>query len=422
MHERVTTRTLADASVRGSHRPVPKLDAMVHPSPPSRSWPSRVELAWIVGFWATLGVLSVLREALEPWQDDPLRAGQIVESVAEFVLWAAVTPVVFWVVGRYPAERGAWAGRLAGQIAVSIAAAVLIEWVTRGALRPLLGGALPPDRVWTLTRAVGRLWFLDELVIALAVLAAGYARSALLQVQERRAEAERLLADHAVLEAQLAEARLSALRMQLNPHFLFNTLNAVSALVERDPSGVRTMIARLSSLLRRVLDADSGIQEAPLREEVAFLRDYLDVQRVRFQDRLRVEESWAPGTLDALVPPLVLQPLVENAIGHGIARIEDGVGTIRLSARRKGDRLVLAVEDDGPGLGDESKNGSGGVGLANTQARLAALYGDDAAFTLAPLAQGGVRAQVALPFRLGAEAGRVEVGRVKAKEMVTADD
>ena len=244
------------------------------------------------------------------------------------------------------------------------------------------------------------------MVLFLAVLAAGYARSALFQVHERRAEAERLLADRARLEGQLAEARLAALRMQLHPHFLFNTLHAVSALVERDPAGVRTLIARLSSLLRRVLDADDA-PTVPLADEAAFLRDYLDVQRVRFQGRLEVEEDWAPGTLGALVPPLVLQPLVENAVGHGVGRIEDGVGTVRLSARREAgpdgaDRLVLSVEDNGPGLeasGDGAPPaGPGGVGLANVRARLVALYGGGAALTLSPRPGGGVRANVSLPF------------------------
>ncbi len=385
---------------------------MASPVPSARpSWPSRVELVWIVGFWTTLGVLSVLREALQPWEEDPIRMAQVAETMAEFVLWALATPVVFWLVGRYPAERGAWAGRLATQAALAVAAAIAIEWVTRGALRPLLSGPPPPDRVWTLAGSVGRLWFLDEFVIALAVLAVGYARSALLQVQERRAEAERLLADRARLESQLSEARLSALRMQLNPHFLFNTLNAVSALVERDPAGVRTMIARLSSLLRRVLDADAGVQEVPLRDEAAFLSDYLDVQRVRFQDRLQVEEAWAPGTLDALVPPLVLQPLVENAVGHGVARIEDGVGTVRLSAQRDGGRLVLAVQDNGPGLGPPTGDGlartagASGVGLSNTRARLDGLYGAAAGLSLSAAPGGGVRAELWLPFRTGSEGG-----------------
>ena len=354
-----------------------------------------------VGFWLVLGLLSVVRQAVRPWREGPIAAGEALETLAEYGLWALLTPAVFWLVRRFPAEWGAWAGRLAGQVAVGVAAALAVEAVSRGLLRPLLVGPPPAGREWTLGGMAGGLWFLDELVVYLAVLAVGYARAALFQVQERRAEAERLLADRARLEAQLAEARLAALRTQLHPHFLFNTLHAVSALVERDPAGVRTLVARLSSLLRRVLEADDGAQEVPLRDEAAFLRDYLDVQRVRFQGRLEVEEDYGPGTLDALVPPLVLQPLVENAVGHGVGRLEEGVGVIRASARREGDRLVLAVEDNGPGLGAEPDRlgASTGVGLANTRARLDALYGDAAALALAARPGGGVRAEVVLPFR-----------------------
>lgn len=358
----------------------------------------------MVVFWLALGALSAARQAARGW-DDAMTWREIAEMVSEMGLWALLTPFVFWLVRRWPAERGAWLVRLAVQVGVGIGVALAVEYVTRGVLRPLLTGPPPPDRVWTLAATFTRLRLLDEVVVFLAVLAAGYARSALFQVHERRAEAEHLMAERAHLEAQLAQARLSALRMQLNPHFLFNTLHAVSALVERDPAGVRTLIARLSSLLRRVLDAGDGVHQVPLADEAAFLRDYLDVQQIRFQGRLRVDEDWAPDTLDALVPPLALQPLVENAVGHGISQIEEGIGAIWLSSRRdsgpQGDRLVIAVEDNGPGLGDgaDPADGTGGVGLANVRARLAALYGDAAGLVLSSRPMGGVRAEVSLPFR-----------------------
>ena len=364
-----------------------------------RPWSRRADAVGVVCFWLSLGALIAAREAARGW--DAADWPEVAETFAEVGLWALVTPAVFWLVRRWPAERGAWAGRVAVQLAAGVAVAFAVEWATRGGLRPLLTGPLPADREWTLAGTFGRLRLLDEVIVYLAVLAAGYARSALFQVHERRAEAERLLADRARLEAQLAQARLSALRMQLQPHFLFNTLHAVSALVERDPAGVRTLIARLSSLLRRVLDADDA-PTVPLADEAAFLRDYLDVQRIRFQGRLEVREDWAPGTMDAQVPPLVLQPLVENAVGHGVSRIEDGVGVLTLSSRRQGDRLTLTVEDNGPGLVPDARGDGaerpGGVGLANVRARLAALYGDRAGLTLAERSGGGVRAQVSLPF------------------------
>ncbi|MEM1055835.1 MAG: histidine kinase [Bacteroidota bacterium] len=372
---------------------------------PTRPWSRRMEGAATVVFWFVLGVLMAVREISRTGPGEAIEWNEIGEMFAELGLWAALTPLVFWLALRFPAERSAWLGRLVLQIAVGIGIAYVFEYVTRGLFRPLFGTDLPPGRGWTPLGAFTRLRMLDELVVYLAILAAGYARTALFQVQERRAEAERLLAERthlvaerAQLEAQLAEARLSALRMQLNPHFLFNTLNAVSALVEHDPAGVRTMIARLSSLLRRVLDGNSAAPEVPLREEADFLRDYLDVQRVRLQDRLSVEESWAPGTLDALVPPLLLQPLVENAIGHGIAQVPDGqTGTIRLTATRERAHLVLRVEDNGPGL-REPGEGRQGVGIANTRERLNALYGKTGTLALRR-GSGWTQAEVRLPFR-----------------------
>jgi LytS/YehU family sensor histidine kinase len=235
--------------------------------------------------------------------------------------------------------------------------------------------------------ALLRMRFLDELVIYLAVLAAGFARDYFLRYRAHAAESARL-------EAQLAEARLAALRMQLNPHFLFNTLHAVSALVERDPAGVRRLVARLSALLRHVLDSGAR-QEVTLAEELAFARDYLDIQRVRFQDRLRVEEEVPEDLLDALVPNLILQPLVENAIVHGVGRHESA-GRIRIGARRDAECLELTVEDDGPGLSGDGRGG--GVGIGNTRARLAAMYGDEAALELRPAPAGGLVARVRLPY------------------------
>lgn len=375
---------------------------MDRPDRSSRPWSRRTEVLAAVGFWLTLGLLTVVREAVRPWREDPIAAGEVAETLSEYGLWALLTPLVFALVRWRPGGREGWTARLAVQVAVGVVVALAVEYVSRGLLRPLLMGPPPGGGSWTLSATVTQLWFLDELVIYLAVLAVGYARAALGQARQRQAEADRLLADRAQLEAQLTEARLSALRMQLNPHFLFNTLNAVSALVERDPAGVRTMIARLSSLLRRVLD-DDGAAEVALRDELAFLRDYLDVQRVRFQGRLRVEEDVPPALLEALVPPLLLQPLVENAVDHGVRRLEDGVGVIRLTAREKDSQLVLTVEDNGPGLGAKVANApeaKGGVGISNTRARLAALYGPEGTLVICEPRGGGVVAEVALPLRL----------------------
>ncbi|MEM1054219.1 MAG: histidine kinase [Bacteroidota bacterium] len=368
------------------------------PAPPP--WARTTEAALIVGFWAVLGTLALVRRSLDPRGPVPTGSGPLIVTLAEYGVWAALTPAVFVLARRFPFETGERLRRGLLYVIVALAAAVLVEWVRQTLFlsffpddfqrRRPFGGRFGPRRMPEnpTLGIVTRLRFLDEFVIAVAVLAAGFARDALIRLRAREADA-------AHLEAQLADARLAALRMQLNPHFLFNTMHAVSALVERDPAGVRTMIARLSALLRRVLDGGDR-HEVPLREELALVRDYLAIQSVRLGDRLEVVEQIEDEALDALVPALLLQPLVENAVGHGISAMEGG-GTLTVSARREGGDLVLDVHDTGPGPA-ENRLEAGGVGLRNTRERLDALYGDAASLTLTSAPQGGALASVALPF------------------------
>ena len=368
----------------------------------TRPWSRRTESLAILGFWVLLGALTLLRRALDPRGPSGLSPIETTLTFAEYVLWAALTPAVFALVRRYPLERDAWGRTILLHLAIAFAVAAAVElfriFVTQALLPDLSGREMArrfARRRLDPTRALTHLQFLDELVIYVAVLAAGFARDYFLRFRERQAEAARLLAETTRLETQLADARLSALRMQLNPHFLFNTLHAVSALVERDPGGVRRIVARLSTLLRRTLD-DTTPPEIPLRDELDFLRDYLDIQRVRFQDAVEIMEEIAPAVEDALVPNLILQPLVENAVEHGLARVEDGAGRLAIRARRAGDLLVLDVEDNGPGLTETQRDG--GVGLKNTRARLEALYGDAATLALEPAPAGGTVATITLPF------------------------
>jgi len=198
------------------------------------------------------------------------------------------------------------------------------------------------------------------------------------------------------LEKRLAQARLQALQMQLNPHFLFNTLHAISALVHKDVEAADRMIARLSDLLRYALESTDA-QEVPLRQELDFLNRYLEIEKTRFGDRLTVRLDIAPETLDALVPNLVLQPLVENAIRHGIEP-RAKPGRIDLRARRENGRLKLEVCDNGVGL-PSGRIPEEGVGLSNTRARLQQLYGERHLFALGNTAGGGLTVSVELPFR-----------------------
>jgi LytS/YehU family sensor histidine kinase len=213
---------------------------------------------------------------------------------------------------------------------------------------------------------------------------------------ELRAQAAQLQAQGAELEAQLAEARLTVLRARLNPHFLFNTLNAVSALVAKNPRGVRDMIALLSELLRHAL-AESKEQEIPLRDELRLLKLYLEILEIRYQGQLRTVVTADPDVLDALVPNLILQPLVENAMKHGVDRA-GGHGTIEVTASRLGEELVLSVRDTGPGEAPAPSSHVIGVGLRLTRDRLAELYGDEQRVELKPVEGGGMSARIALPY------------------------
>jgi two-component system LytT family sensor kinase len=199
------------------------------------------------------------------------------------------------------------------------------------------------------------------------------------------------------LEHQLAEARLDALRMQLNPHFLFNALNSVSSVMYTDPEGADTMIRKLGELLRLSVN-ETRTQEITLREELAFAQRYVDIERVRFEERLEVRVDVDVDTLDALVPTLVLQPVVENAIRHAIS--QRAGGRVTIAARRDQGWLRLSVSDDGPGVPDGRVEE--GVGLANTRARLEQLYGvRDALRLVTALPEGGLRVEMTMPFRLG---------------------
>lgn len=211
---------------------------------------------------------------------------------------------------------------------------------------------------------------------------------------QRYRERERRAAD---LEVQLARARLEALRRQLNPHFLFNTLNTIAALIHDQPEVADRTVTRLSDLLRASL-APGDTQETALRQELAFVESYLEIEQTRFGDRLRVGIEVPAELRDALVPALLLQPLVENSLRHGVEKREEG-GRITLHASRAGDRLVLAVTDNGPGLpAGATSFAREGIGLANTRARLRHLYGANQELALDRAPGGGLIVRVSLPF------------------------
>ena len=201
------------------------------------------------------------------------------------------------------------------------------------------------------------------------------------------------------LETRLAQAQLEVLKMQLQPHFLFNTLHTISALVRKDAEASDKMICRLSDLLRMTLD-NSGLQEVPLKEELEFLKIYLEIEQTRFGERLKIEMDIAPETLDAYVPNLILQPVVENAIKHGISPDIEG-GTVKITSKQEDDKLIITVQDDGVGL---KENADAvivkGFGLSNTIERLKQLYGEEASLTIKNAEGGGVIGTFEIPLRI----------------------
>lgn len=363
-----------------------------------------VELRWILAFWTFLALLTAANRLLgprPPGVEPPLPSAAVGLAFVESYLWAALTPLVFWLACRFSPERGHRLRRGLLLAGVGLLLAILMDVIDDFLRIEVFRIPRPGNLQFQPLQSIGRFWFLNDLITYIAVLAAGFARDYFLRYRRRQEEAVRLQAQAAQLQAQLSEARLAALRTQLNPHFLFNTLHAVSALVERDPNGVRRMIARLSELLRHTLEG-ADEPEVTLRQELAFVERYLEIMRIRFQDRVEVDTRADPDVLDALVPNLILQPLVENAIKHGMDEL-DGVGRIRIRARRQGDRLLLSVQDSGPALPGSDTPSENGVGLRNTRARLEQLYDSAQSLTLRAAEEGGLVAEVTLPYHTRAD-------------------
>jgi two-component system, LytTR family, sensor kinase len=383
------------------------------PAPPWRL--SRTELVLIFLFWTSIAALSVLNSVLDP-RGYRLRiispVGSFVLPFLEAWLWALLTPVVFWLSSRFSLERSKLVTRLPVLLLAGLAIAVSVDLVLDFIRFEFFPGPRRRPATFMPFRTLGRLGFLSELLVYFAVLAAGFAREYFRRSQQREVETGQLEARAALLEAQLSRARLETLRMQINPHFLFNTLHAISALVERDAAGVRRMIARLSEMLRHTMES-RGSEEVPLRDEMALLDRYLEIMEVRFQGRLRIEREVEPAVLDCLVPNLILQPIVENAFEHGVSRIR-GPGRVRIEARREGEMLLMAVHDNGPGFDDGAER-AGGVGIRNTRERLRELYGEADGLRLSTEAGGGGLAEMRLPFRTAGDpiaegGGEIEEG------------
>jgi hypothetical protein len=334
----------------------------------------------------------------------------LLSNLPDWYIWAAFSLLIGWLFRRFPLEKG----RLAASLMIHIPASLIIAWVSLAlAVSALFIFVIAPDddhfQWWPVMRRNVAMSYHWWVLVYWAILGAyqGFDYHRRFREREKRA---------VQLEAQLVQAQLQALKMQLHPHFLFNTLNSISALLHHDPELADRMIARLGDFLRLTLD-NSGAQEVTLQKELEFLKCYLEIERVRFQDRLTVSYDVAPETLDAMVPNLAWQPIVENAIRHAIAP-RAGRGHIEMRAQRRGEALQLQVKDDGPGLpSQQNSNGlfSKGVGLANTRERLRQLYGNDHRFELANGSDRGLIVTLEIPYKLSASHVDASVGEVQWK-------
>jgi two-component sensor histidine kinase len=386
---------------------------------------SRAELLGVFAFWTMLAVLTAanrLADQRELGVSIVSRSIPIALAFQQMYLWALLTPLVFWLAGRFSIDRSNAVQRIALLLGIGVLVAFSVDrlnssLVTMAHARSpggMGGPYMPRGGFFSILRGP---MILNHFIIYIGVLSAGFARDYFLRYRARERETARLQSETARLVAQLAEARLSALNAQLNPHFLFNTLHAVSSLVERDPRGVRRMIARLSELLRYTLNGGNE-SEVVLAQEMAFLERYLEIMQIRFQGQLEIEVQLGDDARDALVPSLILQPLVENAMKHGVDKVSDR-GKIRIQARREADRLVLTVSDNGPGPSNvqtPGEKGEHGVGLDNIRQRLEQLYGSAQSLSLAEAPGGGTIAQIVMPFRTRTELRTTAVTAVEANQ------
>jgi len=338
--------------------------------------------------WTALGCVFALPD-LSAGGD---RRHALLSSLTLWWSWGVVTPLILWVDRQIPVSSKHFARRLLAHFLPSLLVTSVYAYVL-GVVRAAFGIAnwngLPSIRFLVDSLRGMFVWnWLNYWLILGAWQAYRYYDHYI--TSELRLER---------LEKSFSEARLNALRMQLDPHFLFNALNTISSQVERDPKLARGMIEHLGDLLRLSLESKDR-QEVPLTEEMAFLEHYLAIQKIRFGDQLRIETQIAPEVKYASVPCVFVQPLVENAIRHGISRRASG-GTVIVSADRVGNRLEIRVLDDGVGLpAGWTLENSGGVGLSVTRQRLAGLYSDgEACFAVRRRASGGTEVEISLPLR-----------------------
>ena len=303
-------------------------------------------------------------------------------------LWLALTPFAIWLSRSFRIEGGQRFKSLTIHF-VACVVFLLLQVLLFTVIAIPFGWYAHLNPFWTRYFLMVLNFTPSDVMFYWGIVVIEHALDYYRKLQERELRASQL-------EAQLAQSQLQVLKMQLHPHFLFNTLNAISALIRESPDEADEMVSRLGDLLRMTLDT-AGLQEVTFKKELEFLKHYLDIEQTRFQDRLKIEMAIDPETLDGLVPSMILQPLVENSVRHGVAPRPEG-GCIKIKAWRDHSLLRLEVEDDGPGLNTHTPLKER-VGLTNTRARVSNLYGSEHGLRLRHAAGGGLVVSLSIPFR-----------------------
>jgi two-component sensor histidine kinase len=377
-------------------------DASTAPRPIAGFRPAIGPALGVVTAWLVVGLLSASQYSLAAQtMGQPGRWGmQLLREIPPWQIWSLLTPLVFFVAGRFPLVPG----RLLRSVPVHLLAGFVCALAYLAGYAAWMGYAMPDydQSMGDMFLAIFRARFNVAFILYGGLVGVHHAIWHFRQMREREIEAAQVLADSARARADaagahagLARARLQALRSQLQPHFLFNTLHSIASLMDEDVPTARRLIARLSDLLRTTFEIGEAT-EVTLAEEIEFLERYLDIERVRFGPRLSVQLEIAPDARAALLPPLLLQPLVENAIRHGIAPLEEG-GAIHVRAFRDGTTLALEIVDTGRGFGRASDPGSGN-GLRITRERLEHTYGAGHTLRVEAAAPSGVAVLIRLPW------------------------
>ena len=346
----------------------------------------------IFGGWTFAAVFLAGHQSLQNYfSENPVSFFSILKwQLASGYSWFALMPLILWLTKKFSPEGELFHRNLSILISTGMFI-ILLQLAINALILPPLG--FPPYRKFETFTDAYRFMFLVNfpwsLLIYFTVLGTTFVTRYYRKFQERELRT-------AQLESNLVRARLQVLKMQLHPHFLFNTHNAISELIHKDPDAAEKTLTNLSDLLRISLEK-LDVEEVPLEQELEFLKKYIEIEQTRFRERLQFKMHIAPETLDAVVPNMLLQPLIENAIKHGISPLKSG-GTVEIEASKKNGHLLLRISDDGIGA-ENAKHLIKGIGLANTKARLLNLYKKDQSMEIESDENKGFSVKLKIPFK-----------------------